>query len=399
MTATTLQRLLKYPHQAVFDKSAGGETVFRLRHPSGSTWAVADETLVVTAGVATHTYDLRNFTIATLAGALQAQGFQVQSISPQMANLSAMVLVEGRGTELESNGDQVKAFTSLLWVLLSGYATEVRHAEEQVRQALRQMIITQAEGEWLDLWGALYAVGRKQGESDAAYAPRIPREAFRIRVNARAIELAILDDTGWDVRIEEPWENIFRLDESLLSGPDKFYDGDQIGYHLIRPVTRQYVDWSIVLPIIHRNRAAGVIVLEPETAFGSIVDGTGHTVSVGVRREHVRGDRYEDRALLDYSTIEEVSILNHAARHRREITRTSQSIIGTQTWGPFPWLGLPWGEVNYFVTGKHYRDYREYKFAVQYAGQYWLSNRTWATAGSTWADFNVVIHSAHRSES
>lgn len=393
---TTLQRLLKYPHQAVFDLSAAPNVAFRLRHPAGATWTVADEVMVVKVGSQTLTFDLASYTVATLAQSLSDAGFDVQTVSGALANLSARVLLEGVGNELQSNGDQVQAFTSLLWAMYSGYAVEVRKAEEQVEEALSQMVISQAEGEWLDLWGALYAVSRKIGEVDAAYAPRIPREAFRVRVNARAIELAIRDETGSDVRIEEPWQNIFRLDESVLSGPDKFYDGAHVGYHLIKPTTTQYVDWKQVLPIIDRNRAAGITVLDPENKFGSTVDGTDHQMSAALRRDHEQYERYEDRALLDYSTIEEVSILNHSARFRRLVNHSSQAIIGTQTWGNFPWIDETWGAVNYFVDGVHTRDYRVYYSTIAYAGQYWVANKTWVTADSTWADFNAIIGSAHR---
>jgi hypothetical protein len=260
---TALQRLLNSVHAAVFDKGAAAETAFRLRHANGVVWSVADRVLTVQAGAAAPTsHALAAVTVGQLVTTLALAGYQITGLSSEFSGLSALVLVEGSGDQGVSDGDMVQGYTSLLWVLLSGYAGETLAAKAQIQQALRQMIITQAEAEWLDLWGSLYGVPRGIGELDPAYAARIPREAFRTRNNARSIEIAIMDATGYDVRIEEPWRDIFRLDESTLSGPHKLYDGITIGYHLIRPVALNSVDWDVVLPVVERNKSAGIIVSE-----------------------------------------------------------------------------------------------------------------------------------------
>lgn len=260
---TTLQSLLRNVHAAVFDKAPAAEPAFRLRHPLGATWEIADRVLTARAGTIEKTYALGSRTVGQLASDLVADGFEVTYLSTAFSSLLAVVLIEGRGEQDESNGDLVQGFTSLLWVLMTGYAAETLEAKAQVRQALRQMVITQAENDWLDVWGMLYGVQRRPGELDANYATRIPREAFRMRNNPRAIELAVLEATGYDVRIVEPWREIFRLDDSALSGGAKLYDGGTIGYHLIRPeALDDGVDWTKVLPVIDRNKPAGVIVSE-----------------------------------------------------------------------------------------------------------------------------------------
>lgn len=269
---TALQRLIKHPHPAVFDASPDAEVALRLRHPSGASWSVADEVLVASAGGVEHRYALGAMTVANLASRLRADGFEVADVSPAFAGLQAAVLVEGSGAQAQSNGDRVTGFTSLMWSLFGGYARELRTAKTQVGEALRQMVIPQAEGEWLDVWGSLYDQPRLPGERDEDYAPRIPREAFRVRLNARAIEKAIWEATGKDVRIEEPWSAMFRLDESALSGAQAFYDGARVGYHLIRPVSSTSIDWTDVLAVIDRNKTAGVIVLPPEIRVTRLID-------------------------------------------------------------------------------------------------------------------------------
>ena len=270
---TMLKRLLGSLHSAVFDTSPDAGLAFFIRHPDGAAWSVADEVLVATISGQSKSYPLATMTIGQLAGQLVIDGFEVSGLSAEFSGLSASVLIDGSGNTATSNGDRLYAFRDYLRVLLGGYARELRTVKLQIAEAIKQMVITQAEGEWLDLWGAIYNTPRPYNMNDADYQTLIPAEAFRVRVNGYAIEQAILDLTGKVVSIEEPWGNIFRLDESTLSGSHGFYDGSNIGYHLIRPVSRSSIDWSDVLPVIERNRAAGVLILDPETRLSSAVDG------------------------------------------------------------------------------------------------------------------------------
>lgn len=382
---TMLQRLLKYPHAAVFDKAPHETRVLRLGafaddaywhvddklfgdYEGDIGWAIVDKTLTLTNGHDSWPFDLTDVTVQQLVDQIRAAGFPIEFDAPEFAGVPASVLLREQG---KTDLDPIKAFTSLLWGLFSGYAGELDIASQQVREALRQMVIGTAEAEWLDLWGALYAVPRLPGELDAAYAARIPREAFRLRVNARGIEQAILDATGHDVRIEEPWREIFTLDQSSLSGGDKLYDGVNVGYHLIRPETRDFVDWSAVHAVIDRNRAAGVLVLQSRTERGFFVDGTGAVVTSGTVH-HSRSDVInEDRALLDYMMIEDLSILNHAARRIRINLRTPSQVVVDFT--------------GFDVAFEHARTFRSYYIRTFYEGQYWLPHVTWANADDGWS--------------
>lgn len=387
--STTLSRLLKYPHAAVFDKSPTEELAFRLQHTGGSTWAIGDAVLTATRGGTDFTYDLKALTVGQLTLALMADGFTVLMISAAFYSRSALVLVEGRGDQFASNGDNVFAYTSILWALLGGYAVELRSAKLQIQEALRQMVITQAENEWLDLWGTLYATPRLINEPDAAFAQRIPREAFRLRCNARGIELAIRDATGFDVRIEEPWTNIFRLDESLLSGPDAFYDGEYVGYHLIRPLIRSSVDWPAVLAVIERNRAAGIAVLGPKLIWSTLVDASvsPFEVSFGGLARNEAFIPYSDRALLDYDAIEELPILNYPHRMRTEVRQQSYAEAL-----PLEALGV----FTYVVHGGYRQTYEVRYLDIVYASQYWnrTADRTWRT-DDTWSSVGPYVLSAY----
>lgn len=353
---TTLQRLLKHPHAAVFDKDPLAELALRVRHEDGSAWTVASGVMSISAGAAQHTYQLADYTVDSLADALVADGFDVVRVNSQYGHLSALALVEGSNDQWLSNGDHLRVFTSLLWALLQGYSREVDAAQEQIRQALLQMVIATAEGEWLDLWGTLYGVPRMTGESDAALRIRIPREAFRLRSNPRAIEAAIKELTGKDVAILEPWMDVFTLDGSLLDGAEKIQDGDRVGPFLIQPYSSGPIDWSDVLPIIERNRPAGVLVLPPKGSIGSAVVVPGdYMVVLDIRRRHAGAAVIEDVALLDVSEIEEVSVPNDQfVRFTKIRNLMSVEYVG-QYFNALPWRDETWASQNTIIGLAHDR--------------------------------------------
>lgn len=396
MSATTLQRLLKHPHAAVFDKDPLAELVLRVSHAGGSSWVVAAGVLTVVAGGEEFTYQLAGYTVSTLANAMQADGLSVTRVNSQYGHLSALALVEGASDQWLSNGDHLRVFTSLLWALLQGYSREVDAAQEQIRQALLQMVIATAEGEWLDLWGTLYGVPRMTGESDAALRLRIPREAFRLRVNPRAIEAAIKELTGKDVSILEPWQSSFVLDQSLLSGPDKMQDGQFVGPFLIQPQSVGSIDWSNVLPIVERNRPAGVLTLSPQVLYRGGASLVGEIeVWTSKRRHHASSARYEDLVLLDYAEIEEVSVLNHPFGNTKTVLRRGYAEIAPPSWAPTPWQPAPWEHLSpYSVITKLWRSYRVYKFGIEYTSQQWRE-QPWIAL--PWQEVNVVVGTAYRS--
>ena len=268
-----LRRLLKHPHRAVFDKSPDSGVAFLLNRDGGLSWSVDDGRMNVATPVRTYSYDLGLYTIGSLINRLKVDGFNPTEPSFTFFGRSALILVEGSGDTAKSNGDQVSAFRSMLWSLYAAYAPELRIAKAQVVQAIRQMIIWQSEGEWTDVWGNLFGISRDDAEIDPHYAARIPKEAFRLRVNKYAIEMAIRELTGRKVFIQETWPDMFRLDESRLSGTSRFPSAEQYRYGYIQPFARELFDWTGVLEVIERNKAAGVIVLPPLVQISDLVEG------------------------------------------------------------------------------------------------------------------------------
>lgn len=301
---TTIARLLPHPHRAVFDKSADEALAFTINRDGGLLWSIAEHQLTVVTADRTYQYDLSLFTVGSLINRLKADRFTVAYHTSILFGRSAMVLIESSGDTNTSNGDRVMGFTSILWALYSAYSIELRRAKLQVVQAIRQMIIWQSEGEWTDVWGSLFGISRDEAEADPHYANRIPREAFRLRVNKYAIEMAIRDLTGRKVFIGETWPDMFRLDESKLSGTSRFVSDEQYRYGYIQPLAKELFDWDGVLEVIHRNKAAGVIVLPPRVEVSYFVDSAlAGLIKYGILAHYGAIVRIDDGVRLDVMSL------------------------------------------------------------------------------------------------
>lgn len=328
---TTLTRLLDYAHGRVFDKDPHAVLAMRVQHPDGCAWAVAEGVLSVTAGGVRRDYALQGTTLGGLAAKLQADGFTVVGVNPDVTALSALTLIEGTGDQGKSNGDHLLAYTSLLWALQGAYAPELRHQRYQIGEALRQMVMTQSENEWLDLWGTLYGVSRPPAgdtgiptdaaprpdgsASDDEYSQYIPEEAFRLRVNPVAIENTIKRKTGQDVRLYEPWKDLFFLSESKLD-TQRMYDGDFWSPHVFRPEISSYhnIKWDKIKAIIERDRPAGVIMYDPRwypDVRWLFVDADTEQGTVVPTTTNLLLARYNDRLLLDFSRLDEPVVENY----------------------------------------------------------------------------------------
>jgi hypothetical protein len=351
---TSLSKLAKYPHNAVFDVDPHGDHAFILGHENECSWSIADGILSVNNGENSFLYDLQFFTVGTLASALIIDGFQVSNVSAEFVQLNACVLIEGSGSSI--SGGAIKGFTNLLYAFFGGYAKEIREAGKQVKNAITQMVIADAEGEWLDVWGGLFSQKRRQNQQDVDYSIEIPREAFRERVNALAIEKAIFEITGKVVRINEPWELMFRLSESQLSGTHKFYNGNEVGPFILQPVSDIPIDWADVLPIIERNKAAGVIVLEPEVRptliWNTPIDGTIYMVMTEIQFQMINGgqegrlsylrlsdEEYIRNYMAAISTVIGISVV---AESPVDVSMQVNAYTGltwhyAEVWGPFTW--------------------------------------------------------------
>lgn len=194
------QKLVGFLHRA-FNRDAAEFLGLRLRYDGGMTWRVEDTVLYtsVTGGSgAALEVDLTQYTLGELANYLSAQpGYSVPfRVANELSLLGARILLDSSGNQDKTNGDHLRAFTSLTWAYLDANAVELKAAREQIYQMLRQMNVVTGENEWLDEIGGYYNVRRRDGEIDSLYGPRIIEEVIRPRNNNKAIDIAISRATG-----------------------------------------------------------------------------------------------------------------------------------------------------------------------------------------------------------
>lgn len=261
MNKSTLARMLSTIPDELMSHDQLGQLAFSLSHfRDETTWFIAEDIMTVVVGDVVKNYDLYQFTIGQLISVLAADGFIIRDVDPALTKYSAVTLGE---ITKGANGTGAYKENSLLIGMLKTYARQLRYLRDSVPAMLRQMVIQTSSGEWLNKWGKRYNIDRMAGMTDKQYADYIPKEVFRQRVNALAIEQAVKDITGYDIMINEPWQNVFTLDVSKLSGSDRLQDGKEIGFCIIKPTSFSNVPWDIIMPIIMRNKAGGVLVLDP----------------------------------------------------------------------------------------------------------------------------------------
>ncbi|HVB37363.1 MAG TPA: hypothetical protein VND92_02460, partial [Vicinamibacterales bacterium] len=183
----------------VFDKDGRPFLALRLSYAGAMTWQVADGVLTTTApGAASLSVDLSGYTVASLAAFLAVQpGYAVPYLDGSaLAQLSALVLIDGSGDIRQSNGDHLFGYTNPNWAVLDAFADQLEQAGTAIAAMPAEMSTTTADGEWLDLQGGYYSVDRQLGEADGQYGPRIIATVLQPRSNNLAIAAALSAATG-----------------------------------------------------------------------------------------------------------------------------------------------------------------------------------------------------------
>lgn len=162
------QALLGHLH-GVFDPDPAPVLALRVRHADGASWAVAGDTLTLHGGDTPSVWDLNDYSLATLATALTAAGFEVVYLNPAVSHLSALTLLEGAGDQRNSNGDHLSIFTAPLAVLLAALGQALGEGRAAIAAALAQLILPNATHEWADLFGEIFGIPRRGTVADSPY--------------------------------------------------------------------------------------------------------------------------------------------------------------------------------------------------------------------------------------
>lgn len=261
------QQLLDSIYNA-FDKDPDASIGLIISHANGISWTVSGRVLTVSTelGESIGTYSLESYTINTLSEALEADGCTIVYQNVEKLHQSAATILDGGGIESESNGNHLLVYQSLLWSIVDAYALELEKAKLQIPEAIKQIIYSSSETEFLDYWGTYWGYPRIVGELDDDYRSRTIYEITRPRSNPIAIEKGLLDRLGQRFYIREPWKEVMLLsDGGTLSG-DKHMQGLEWQYHYA-----QVVGWGKKLTTAHdlanSDRPAGTIFINPQPVY------------------------------------------------------------------------------------------------------------------------------------
>lgn len=145
--------------------------------------------------------------------------------------------------------------------ILSALHGELSTAEKEAMKSKVLMSLDTSTGEWLDAYGRLFGVLRRDEEVDDSYRKRIIGYILLRRGTIPSIIEAIqnfLQDEDAQVEIYEPHNNIFYLNRSKLNGPDhllgEYYTFAVIDIKISRPFS------PAVMDVINEFKPAGVTV-------------------------------------------------------------------------------------------------------------------------------------------
>jgi hypothetical protein len=190
----------------LYNKDPEADIALAISAVSGTFTARVDGTLLelVATGaifpVPPFAVDLRDYTLGTLAQAIQAAGYLAVALDG-WADLAATVLIDGFYEPAGSH--KLLGYTATLWRVIRPLALVFDLWSDDLHHATKMMDVRYAEGRWLDWWGILYGVPRVDGETDAQYRRRIVREVMAPRANGVAMEAILKDALGYESTITD----------------------------------------------------------------------------------------------------------------------------------------------------------------------------------------------------
>lgn len=270
-----------------FKRDPAARMAIRLTAPAPAVWEIVEDRLTLTWGAETRTYDLLDYTVGSLVDALQAEGFTLERYDQDLLALGAIILLEGRHDLSTAGGTDLFGFTNLIHSLTRPVERAWGEIRDAIPEAAAQVSLAEADGDWLDRHGLLYGIPRRAGQDDAAYRQHLLDEVNRPRDNPRGIEQTLRRWSGHDIQVREPWQEIFTLSASRLSGRHHLQGAPTYQYHTMQLVASEGgIDWAPLQAIANADRPAGTLLLWPlEILDPWVVPYPAASLAIGLNRE------------------------------------------------------------------------------------------------------------------
>lgn len=93
-----------------------------------------------------------------------------------------------------------------------------------------QSVLLTSTGQWLNMWGDKFGIGRKLNESDTLYRKRIMDSVTALKGTIPALIAAVKRALGEDtiVLVKQTYEDLRIFNVSTFSGTGKFQDSDTV---------------------------------------------------------------------------------------------------------------------------------------------------------------------------
>ncbi|WRW34602.1 virion structural protein [Staphylococcus phage CF5] len=156
--------------------------------------------------------------------------------------------------------------------LLDAMNSELEEVEQETIASKLQSSLKTATGEYLDNFGDWFGVYRKNNETDGKYRQRIVDYLLLKRGTNNSIIKAIkdyLDDQDTDVKIYEPFNNIFYTNKSHLNGEDHLM-GYYYRFAVINVTIGSYFPIEVI-DVINDFKPAGVVLYVTYDGASSII--------------------------------------------------------------------------------------------------------------------------------
>jgi hypothetical protein len=204
--ARLTEKLLGSMYSAI-DQDPEQFSAFRARHSTGIfSYQIVDYAVsCYVDGALVLSVSLKDYTLRALVeriGSISGMSI-VYTADPDVLALSACVLMEGAGSQDQSNGDIFYGYASLLWIFLECAGRELTDARDSIDDMIAQLSVRTAGDEWLDYWGSHFGVARTPSEVDPTYSVRMITETLRPRENNKAMEAALFERFGQTAKVVE----------------------------------------------------------------------------------------------------------------------------------------------------------------------------------------------------
>lgn len=169
---------------------------------------------------------LDDMTVNDMIDVVRRMGYEVEVlVGVSSLDESALTLLEVKDRRLE-NGETLYGFTANIWRVMYPLHRKLVEAGRDVDEAVTQIMLPSAKGEWLDYWAGFLKAKRLPDESDELFFRRISLTMASVKGNNVAIEELISYYINANVSVLDYLPGIFeiRVTPSYMDSVQKIRD-------------------------------------------------------------------------------------------------------------------------------------------------------------------------------